>query len=212
MKIHKDLNISTKKNHGFTLIEIIIALTIFAIIATITASVLYQNTKIKERLEISANQFSQMQLAFSMLDKDIKQIVERQIRGNEMHLFPAFIGNPQYIEFTRGGIYNPMNLENRSTLKRIAYLCKRKQLIRRTWPILDTPNRQEYQDKILLTNVKKCTFKYIGMHNNIVPEWHQYTIRRQNQSITSPLPIAIQLSLNIEALGAITMAYPIKSN
>lgn len=198
-------------NKGFTLIEILIALTIFAIIGAITSSILYQSFKIKERTNIQSELINQLQLTISLLDKDIGQIVERPIRGNQMHLFPSFIGQSDYLEFTRGGVVNILGIEKRSTLKRIAYLCKNQQLIRRIWSQLDIPDRDIYHDTIMLNNLKKCSFTYIGLHQNIVPTWYQYKIKKNNDFTTTPLPKAIQLNLNIKQLGGIELAFKIIS-
>ncbi|MDF1758770.1 MAG: type II secretion system minor pseudopilin GspJ [Legionellaceae bacterium] len=195
------------KNKGFTLIEIVIAIAVFAIIASITSSILYQSFQIKERSHSQADLINELQLAIALLDRDAKQIVERPVRGNQMHLFPSFIGQEDYLEFTRGGTVNPMASENKSTLTRVAYLCKRNSLIRRIWSNLDSPDRDNYHDTIMLNNLKYCSFAYVGLHQNIVPSWHQYSTRRRGKTITTPLPKAIQLTLNVNKLGKVKLAF-----
>jgi general secretion pathway protein J len=194
-------------NRGFTLIEIVIAIAIFAIIASISSSILYQSFQIKERSVIQSNKINNLQLAISLLDKDFKQVIERPVRGNEMHLFPSFIGQKDYVEFTRGGAVNPMSSEKRSTLKRIAYLCKNGRLVRRVWAKLDTPNRDIYHDTTMLHNLNKCSFAYIGLHQNIVPTWYQYSSRKNNKTINTPLPKAVQLTIKINGLGGSKFAF-----
>ena len=61
-------------------------------------------------------------MPISLIQQDTRQTVERAIRGNEMRLFPAFLGQTNYLEFTRDGNVNPGSIEKRSTLKRVA-LC-----------------------------------------------------------------------------------------
>lgn len=189
------------KNKGFTLIEILIALAVFAIIASFTASILSQVLQIKEQSKEQISKINNLQLAIALLSKDIKQIVNRSVRGNQMHLFPSFIGQSDYVEFTRGGNVNPGFIENRSTLIRVAYICKNQNLIRRIWLVLDTPDRDRYHDTIMLDSLKKCEFAYIGMHNNIQPNWYQYTINRGRQTITTPLPEAVQFIFNQDKIG-----------
>lgn len=189
------------KNKGFTLIEILIALAVFTIIASFTASILSQILQIKEQSQEQVEKINNLQLVISLLNKDIKQILERPVRGNQLHMFPSFIGQPDYVEFTRDGHFNPLYNENRSNLIRVAYICKNQTLVRRVWDRLDSPDRDKYQDSILLDSLKKCEFAYIGMHHNIMPNWYQYTIKRDNKSITTPLPIAIQFSFNQDKIG-----------
>lgn len=197
------------KNKGFTLIEIIIAVAVFAVIASISASVLLNSLKTKQRSYSQIETINQLQLAISLFSKDSRQIVTRPVRGNHMHLFPSFIGEKDYLEFTRGGDINPNAAEQRSTLIRIAYLCKDDNLVRRIWPVLDSPDRDVYQDTTLLSNLKNCKFAYVGMHQNVMPNWYQYTTRQNNKTITTPLPEAIQLSLNLQTLGKIKQNFKI---
>lgn len=197
------------KNKGFTLLEIVIAVAVFAVIASISSSVLYQSLQTKERSNQKVNLINAMQLTFAIFSKDTRQIVTRPVRGNQMHLFPSFIGESDYLEFTRGGDVNPSAIEQRSTLVRVAYLCKDNDLIRRIWNQLDTTDRDAYQDKILLSNLKFCSFAYIGMHQNIMSSWYQYTSRRKNITTTSPLPEAVQLTLNIQNMGKIKQNFPL---
>lgn len=197
------------KNKGFTLIEIIIAVAVFAVIASISSSVLLNALKTKQRSYRQIETINQLQLAISLLGKDSRQIITRPVRGNQMHLFPSFIGEKDYVEFTRGGDINPKAAEQRSTLVRIAYLCKDDNLIRRIWPVLDAPDRDVYQDTILLEKLKDCKFAYVGMHQNVMPNWYQYTTRQNNKTITTPLPEAIQLSLDLQSLGKIKQNFKI---
>lgn len=197
------------KNKGFTLIEILIAIAVFAIIAGLTSSTLSQILQIKDNSKEQIAKINNLQLVISLLSKDIKQIHERPVRGNQMHLFPSFIGQADYLEFTRGGNVNPQALENRSTLVRIAYLCKENNLIRRVWSVLDAPDRDIYKDTIMLNSLKKCEFAYVGMHQNIMPNWYQYTIRKDNKNVTSPLPEAVQFKFNQEKIGGITLYFKI---
>src|SRR5437660_10088382 len=108
-----------KKVKGFTLIEILIALTVFAILATLTSSSLYYAFNIRTRVNAQAERLNTLQLAISIIQQDISQTVERGVRGNEMRLFPVFIGRAKYLELTPDGHVNPDALETRSTLKRI---------------------------------------------------------------------------------------------
>ncbi len=182
-----------KINRGYTLIEVMVALAVFAILAAITSQALYHAFDTRARVNQQASQLNELQLAMTLLMRDTQQMVERPVRGNEMHLFPPFVGQPQYVEFTRGGLVNPQGKERRSTLKRVAYLCEGLTLVRRTWENLDSLNRKQYQDKIVLDNLKECSFAYLSQARQLLPEWREYAIQQNQKKET--LPIAIQLTL-----------------
>lgn len=188
-----------RKIQGFTLLEILIALTVFAILATFTSSALYYAFNTRARLSMQAERLIHLQLAITLIERDIEQVAARAVRGNNMQLFPAFIGKANYVELTRDGLPNPHYQENRSTLKRIALLCKNNRLIRRTWNSLDTPNRQNFADKILLDQVNYCRFAYLNNRLELLPEWREYFTSPQQK--IEPFPRAVQLSLTLANWG-----------
>jgi general secretion pathway protein J len=194
-------------NKGFTLIEILIALAVFAILATITSSTLYYAFDTRARVNEQSKRLDSLQLAVSLLQQDITQIIDRPIRGNEMRLISAFIGRSKYVEFTRDGDVNPEGMEKRSTLKRIAYLCQNNTLKRRTWEHLDSPQHNKYWDKNLLEQLTDCHFEYLNQTLQLFPEWHQDALT-QNQN-KEPLPKAIQVNLSFKDQGTINLLFTI---
>jgi general secretion pathway protein J len=195
------------KAQGFTLIEILIALTIFAILAAMTASSLYYAFNTRTRVNESLNQLDALQTTIIMLRQDTLQTVVRPILGNEMHSFSAFIGQPEYMEFTRDGFMNPGSVDKRSTLKRIAYVCEGSKLLRRTWAMLDVPNRSQYEDRVLLTDLTECQFHFLNYASELLPEWRPQTTGKLSQP--ELLPKAIQVSLKPKVWGKALLLLPI---
>jgi general secretion pathway protein J len=185
--------INRGREYGFTLLEIMVALTIFVILATITSTALYHAFDIKTRIAAQMQRINQLQQAITFIKRDTEQMLTRSIRGNEMRVFPPFIGQAHYLEFTRSGIVSPEMIKPHSTLKRVAFLCKEKQLIRRSWEVLDMPERKDYHDKILLDNLEQCAFAYIAHNQQILPIWREYAVQQNQREET--LPSAIQLTL-----------------
>lgn len=194
-----------KSNRGFTLIEVLIALTVFAILASITSSTLYYAFNTRTRVAEQSEQLSTLQLAISLIQQDTRQTIERAIRGNDMRLFPIFVGRPEYLEFTRDGVVNPGSLEKRSNLKRIAYLCQGDTLIRRTWASLDPINRNVYADKPLINKLSDCHFGFLNQNLEVFPEWRADAVN-QSQNKES-LPKAVQINLTIKKQGEINLLF-----
>ena len=192
---------------GYTLIEIMVALAVFAILSAMTASSMHHAFNIKERVNAQANQLNTLQLAISLFTQDTEQVIDRPIVGNEMRSFPPFVGESHYLELTRGGSVNPNEIEHRSTLKRIAYLCKENKLIRRSWASLDTPQRNQYHDAIILEKLNGCSFSYIAANKQTLNEWHDYAVQ-QNQNKES-FPSAIQLNVSLDHWGKINLIFPL---
>ena len=194
-----------KHSRAFTLIEILIALMVFAILATVTASSLYHAFNTRSRVNAQAERLTSLQLAISLMQQDFIQVVERPVRGNDMSLFPAFIGQEQYVEFTRDGLINPGAIEQRSSLKRIALLCDGGQLLQRTWSSLDSPDRNHYEDRVLMEKISDCHFNYLTRTLQTLTQWREQAIS-QNQ-IREPLPKAVQVNFTVENWGELNMLF-----
>ncbi len=194
------------KTRGFTLLEILIALTIFAILATLTSTALYNAFNTRERVNQQANQLNILSLALSLFENDTQNVLNRSISGNEMHAYPPFIGEAEYVEFTRGGMTNPLAQQQRSSLQRVAYRCQDNQLIRRSWLVLDSlEHNRQYQDKILLSGLTACHFGYVGRDKQFLSAWQAYALQQNQHQAT--LPMAIQLSLVLNNWGEISLLF-----
>ncbi len=194
-----------KNNKGFTLIEILIALTIFAILASITSSSLYYAFTTRAKVDMQADRLNELQLAMSILEQDTAQIVARAVRGNEMRLFPTLLGQSTYMEFTRDGVVNPESSEKRSTLQRVALVCHNNALIRRTWDSLDTIDRERHHDKTLIRFVNKCQFSYLSRTRQVLPEWREQTQTQGEHS--EILPTALQINLTLKDWDKISVLF-----
>ncbi len=194
-------------SQGFTLIEILIALTIFAVLATITSSSLYYAFNTQKLVNIQSERLTEIQLALSIIQQDLSQVVDRPVRGNDMRLFPALIGRSDYLEFTRNGVVNPNSIEKRSALKRVALVCNQHSLVHRTWQTLDSIDRNSSQDKVLIDNLSVCQFNYLNQNLQSLPEWREQAVNQNQQP--EPLPKAIQLNLKLKDWGEINLLYSI---
>lgn len=192
-------------SRGYTLIEVIVALSVFAIIATMTSSVMYHVFDTRARVALQASQLDELQLVMTLLNHDTAQFIPRTIRAQDVRTFPAFTGTHQYMEFTRGGLVNPNAAAKRSTLKRVAYLCKKDSLIRRSWESLDIPVRTRFEDKILLDHLKACSIAYVSKYHQIMPEWQVYSVEK-NQKIET-LPSGIKLTINPFGWGSMELLF-----
>lgn len=195
------------KQQGFTLIEIIIALAVFAIMASITSYVLTQSFEINKRVKQQAMQHHRLDLGLLVLRRETEQLINRPVRGNDQALFPALIGHSNILEFTRSGDVNPGAVGLKSTLKRVAYLCYGHRLLRRTWRVLDSPDRRAYHDQVVLEPLSACSFTYIDAKHISHSEWR---IQRGDKAEhIAPLPSSIILHIELEKWGAMDIYLPL---
>ena len=193
-------------NKGFTLIEIMIALMIFAIIATLSAYILQHSFQTDKILERHSQRAHRLNLALALVQRDTQQAIERALRAHQGQLIPAFIGRSNYCEWTRSGFANPGSIEKRSTLKRVAYVCEQGQLLRRIWLVLDSPNRRQYQDQVLLSKLDHCAFSYLGKQGQSMSTWRIQDLDTPGKLVQ--FPRALHLELSGPSIGQIRLNLP----
>ena len=124
---------------GFSLIELLVALAVFAALAAAAYGGLAQIAQTRGALARQQDRFAEIVRAVSMLERDLRQAVSRPVRGRgrEDHL-PALAGTGDRIELTRIGFANPL-AEPRSNLERVAYAVDGQRLMRGRYAALDRP-------------------------------------------------------------------------
>ena len=183
---------------GYTLVEVIIALAIFAIIGTLSVGLLSRAFDTKTRLAAQINPLSDVQLAATRISQDAAQMVARGVRDKDMKKIPTFVADADGIEFTRGGFVRLDPTARESTLRRVALSCEHHQLIRKTWPELDGFSRDKPQKQMLLDNLENCGFSFTSSRHTWSNEW------RGEERL---LPASFKLHLNIKDLGEIALIF-----
>ncbi len=172
---------------GFTLIELLVAMSIFSLVAVIAAAGLSNMLKTNVQLAEEAKRLAAWQMAFLLLERSINTIVLRSVYLGNTEVAFAFIGQERYLEFTYSRTADLGNSGSLSNLSRTALICRNEQLIQRNWFRLDTSNKNNYQEKILLEPVI-CRFSYLDKNLRLLTNWPQQAI----------LPKAIQFRIVTE--------------
>ncbi len=185
------------KQQGFTLVEILIALFVFAIMSTIATVGLTSVIRSYERSSIHFERLAELQIAMTIMQQDMTQMINRPILDNVSERQPAFSATrPEYFEFTRVGYSNPQMTLPRSTLQRVAYQWQDNQLIRTTWPVLDRATNTAPMQRILLTDVTQMQIRFLSDKNQFFTSW-------PTPQAASVFPKAIEITLNLKDYGSI---------
>ena len=138
---------------GFTLIEMLVALAVFAVIGLMSNRLLVQIVDIGELTEARGARLVETQRAIEIIRRDIQQLAHRSVRDELGDSRPGFeISEFGLLQFTRRGWANPLG-RNRSELQRVAYANEKGGLFRLYWPVLDRAGDSLPIRQLLLADV-----------------------------------------------------------
>jgi general secretion pathway protein J len=160
---------------GFTLIEILVALFIFAVLGLIGTQLVGRVTQQQAALSERGGRLIEVQRAMQILKRDFMQMQQRAIRDGLGDPRPALVLEEDAgIEFTRLGWRNPLR-QSRSDEQRIAYVFdeREKRLLRLFWPVLDRAQDTEPVRQVLLTEVEEAEFEVIAANGSRSSYWPQ---------------------------------------
>lgn len=183
---------------GFTLIEILIALFIFTIVAMIATNTLHTVIQAESGTEEKANRLREIQTALLIISRDVEQSVNRPITNDIGKEEVAFKGTPREFSFTHLGLENPLATIAMSSLERSGYYWQKNTLWRQVWPVLDLPPKTRSHVRPILTHVSEAQFSYLDGNGKFHQQWPLAS------DTNRPLPKAIRIELNLADWGKLT--------
>lgn len=195
---------------GFTLLEVLIAIVITALIGLGTSQLLSGTIKAQQITQKNSERFEQIQKAILLLSRDIQQINTRAIRDEYGDFQPALSNkNSLYLfELTRSGWRNPM-ADERSELQRVSYELVDGELLRHYWRILDRSQDSESVFQTLLTSVDKISLRFMNADSQWVDSWppEQEEDDENTRARFHRLPKALELTIVHDFYGEIKKLY-----
>lgn len=187
-----------KHARGFTLFEILIAVSIFAVIGTIAMTSLIQVGRSGERVSYKQKQLADIQFALGYLGRDLAQMVNRKVRDQYGDERPQLEVAENHIIFTRDGWSNLLQ-QKRSSLQRVEYRLQDEALQRRFWPQLDQGYSEVVVDQPLLQKVQRFEIKLITTGKNKLTSWPN----ARQPNIAPVKPVALEMTLEVSDFGEI---------
>jgi|TARA_B100000315_G_C14594369_1_gene597843 general secretion pathway protein J len=184
---------------GFTLLEVMVAVAIFALIGLGANQVLSTVIDTRDVTEARTEQFVSLQRALDVIERDLTQFANRPIRdelGDPMHAL--LIGSDLYnLEFTRVGWRNPLGVP-RSSLQRVAYQLLEGELLRHYWLVLDRAEDSEPVTQTILTDVDDFRITALAAEGDSTYLWPP-----DDENPVLELPLAMELFVSMAGIGEI---------
>lgn len=162
--------LGTAKQSGFSLLEVIIAVAVFALVAAAGYAGLDALSRAAAFQREAAQRLEQLQLAIALLEQDLSQTTARPVGTQNGRTLAAFTGDQNQLTFTRSGWANPLNLP-RSALKRVQWRFDGSQLQRFLWPVLDQVSLTPPELDSQLGDLRDLQFRYMESGGRWLDQW-----------------------------------------
>ena len=194
---------SRPRSQGFTLLELLVAIAIFAIMAALGGISLEAVVTQQAIANENYRQLKSLQRTVQILCDDLYQLQPRGVRdvlGQNYELPLIADGRGMYLlRLSRAGWRNPAGF-SRGTLQRVQYRLNDGALIREYWPVLDPVLAMEPIEEVLLENVALVKFEFLDIEN-AQPEWEP--VWPPLRIDASDWPKAVRFAIEIDGFGRI---------
>ena len=196
-----------RTNSGFTLLELVVAIAIFGLMAAMAYGGLGSVLNTRDHADRQADRLAEVQKAWTIIGRDITQAIDRPVRDSYCSDMPPLLGSSYgstVLELSRSGRRNPM-AQPRSSLQRIAYLFEDENLQRQSWRVLDRSSDSEAQSAQLLTGIKAVELRFMDKNREWQPQWPAAAALPTDP----PLPLAIELTLEMKDWGRMSRIFEV---
>lgn len=153
---------------GFTLIEVMVAISVFATLSFSAYQVVNQVQRSNELSLEKSERIKQLQRSLVFLDNDFRQIVARPFRTNGEKVSDKLLSADEYlldsesqgILFVRLGWQNPQQAFPRGEITKVGYRLVENTIERLWWRYPDTPVGQKPVVTPLIDGVEELNFEF----------------------------------------------------
>lgn len=195
---------------GFTLVEVLVALSIFVVLGVGATTLLKQMGDTKAHIEQRASQFAKLQSTHLRITQDLKQLIWRPWRDELGQRREAVIGGfgKLVLHLTRAGWSNPLQRQ-RSDLQRVAYWLEDKKLYRLFLFQPDMAPKTKPVRQLLLEGVNRVDVEFIDRRGQILVYWPANEAATQDGEVEQKVLSAIRVKLDLTSLGKVEWLIPV---
>ena len=200
------------KTRGFTLIELMVAIFITAIVFAMGYGAVNQALNNKGALEEKQERLLAVQTTMRVLAQDFGQLSSRPVRDPTGDSWQPVLRSGQttqpYLTFTRAGWANPAGVQ-RPALQRVAYALENNTLRREYWPVLDSLLSTQTVKRELITGVKSVTFRYMDVSRQWRDQWPPQGLAGDPNVNLRSRPVAVEVTIDLDDWGKLKRLFEV---
>ncbi|GAA6138869.1 hypothetical protein NBRC116583_26160 [Arenicella sp. 4NH20-0111] len=187
---------------GFTLIEIMVAIAIFALIAAIAFPALIQFLDIRERIIQKNDSISSLQKTFTFFSRDVSFAVNRLGKNEFGEAADAtmLVGDDSLMELTTS--YQDFNLDGSGVPRKVKWLLEDDELYRVQYPVMDPDGDTRVYRQRLLSDVKDVELKVYSIEEGRDSESKRWD---EETRLPNMVRLTIEMESGVEYERAFTM-------
>ncbi len=184
---------------GFSLIELLVAVAVFALASALAWAGLSAVTDTRQHLALEQKDFAAVQRSVDFLARDLATAVDRPVRAGPGGRRPGLVGDQGRIAFTRMGIASELQ-STASALERVVWFVDNKALVRGRYAVLDRPDDSGLIQRHMDEQIRGFELRYLDHAGNWVRRWPPAD--RKNAD-PAALPRAVEFRIRFESMGEI---------
>ena len=187
------------KPKGFTLVELLVAIAIFAVLSALGWKVFDYIVKTKDQNAVHEQRLGQLQETYQQILRDTVQAVPLTANINS-DIQPALVLQNGRFNFSKTGVTDPLE-EGISPDERIEYQYRadEQKLYRLNYRNLNQTGRDQPESSILLSDVEQ--FQVVVLNPNELTQWPDSSMDLNQLEQKQRLPKGIKINLTVNGVS-----------
>lgn len=187
------MNWRSPAQSGFTLIEVVVAMLLLAVMSLLSWQALEAVLNANSRSEAAMQDDAALRTLWAQIEDDLFHLRARPWADGLGGIEPAYMTaqTEMVLAFSRGAV--PVTAHNPTGMSRVRYILTDDGLLRRSWPMPASPREIEPLERRLLAGVADIRFEQLNAQAVFVPNWPPLNEQHELDSLPALIRVRIEL-------------------
>lgn len=159
-----------RRARGHSLIELLVALVIFATMAAIAYAGLSAVTRSRAALDERERQLGELGRSLAAIDRDLRSVARRPVRDSDGRRLPVLMSQGETLELSSHGRGRAAGTDL-GLLERVGWLLDGEGVKRLRWPTLDRAEGTRPDVRLLLADASALRWRFLDGQGRWLRQW-----------------------------------------